>query len=166
MNDLAELRRRTAWRHQLVGWWGLLVFLSLGIGLEALHGFKVGTYLDPEYRMRRLMWTLAHAHGTLLSLVQIVFALGVTQFGTWNVGRLRLASFFLIDGWLLLPLGFFLGGVWHNETDPWIGILLVPIGALFLLVAVFLIALSALGLDRTETSPPLPSADTAQKPAR
>lgn len=134
----------------------MLLFLTLGIGLEALHGFKVGAYLDPEYRMRRLMWTLAHAHGTLLSLVHIAFAWGVTHWGTWNAGRLRLVSFFLIDGGLLLPLGFFLGGLGHNETDPWIGILLVPVGALFLLVAVFLIALSALGLDRTESPPTKP----------
>jgi hypothetical protein len=150
MSDLDDLRQRVAWRHHLIGWWGMLVFLSLGIGLEALHGLKVGAYLDPENRLRRLMWTLSHAHGTLLSLLQIVFALGLGRFGTWNRGRLRLTSFFLIDGWLLLPLGFFLGGLWHNETDPWIGIVLVPIGALFLLVAVFLIALSALGLDRVE----------------
>jgi hypothetical protein len=150
MSDLAELRQRYARRHHLVGWWGLLVFLTLGIGLEALHGLKVGAYLDPEHRLRRLLWTLAHTHGTLLSIVHIVFALGLPHFGTWNRGRLRLTSFFLIDGWLLLPLGFFLGGIGHNETDPGFGVILVPIGALFLLVAVFLIALSALGLDRTE----------------
>jgi len=53
-------------RHLLWGWWGLLVFLSLGIILEALHGFKVGAYLDVGNETRRLMWTLAHAHGTML----------------------------------------------------------------------------------------------------
>ena len=70
MSDaLADVRRRIARRHHLIGWWALLLFLSLGIGLETLHGFKVGAYLDPAHRMRRLMWTLAHAHGTLLAVV-------------------------------------------------------------------------------------------------
>lgn len=136
-------RGRIARRHHLVGWWGLLLFLSLGIALEALHGFKVGAYLDPAHRLRRLMWTLAHAHGTLLALVNIAFAAGLLHLGHWTSGRLKLASFLLIDGLLLLPLGFFLGGFGHGEGDPGIGILLVPIGALLLLLAVALIAWSA-----------------------
>ena len=60
-----------------MGWWGLLLFLSLGIGLETLHGFKIGGYLDPAYRVRRDMWTLAHAHGTLFALVNVAFAAGL-----------------------------------------------------------------------------------------
>ena len=32
--------------HLRVGWWALLLFLSAGIALEALHGFKAGFYLD------------------------------------------------------------------------------------------------------------------------
>ena len=144
MNDLNDLRGRIARRHQLIGWCGLLLFLTLGLGLETLHGFKVGAYLDPEHRNRRLMWTLAHAHGTLISLVNIAFAVGLVQFGRWTPARLKLASFFLIDGLLLLPTGFFLGGVWHTETDPWLGVLLVPLGAVLLLIAVALIAISAM----------------------
>lgn len=145
MNEpLDELCRRIARRHHIVGWWGLLVFLSLGIALETLHGFKVGEYLDPAHRIRREMWRLAHAHGTLLALVHIAFAVGVAHFGHWSAARLKLASFFLIDALLLLPAGFFLGGVWHTESDPWWGVLLVPVGAGFLLVAVLLIAWSAL----------------------
>src|SRR5438132_13795647 len=105
------LRRRLGRRHHLIGWWGLLVFLSLGIGLETLHGFKAGFYLDPAQRLRRLLWTLAHAHGTLLALVHVAFAAGLAQFGHWSDRRLKLASFFLIDALLLLPAGFFLGGV-------------------------------------------------------
>ena len=54
MSDTLDgLRRRLAARHHLFGWCGLLVFLSLGIGLETLHGFKVGYYLDPAHRLRR-----------------------------------------------------------------------------------------------------------------
>src|SRR5262249_8480292 len=143
-----ELRRRLARRHHRIGWCGLLLFLSLGIGLETLHGFKVGSYLDPAHRLRRLMWTLAHAHGTLLGLVHIAFALGLGQFGRWSTKRLRLASFFLTDALVLLPGGFFLGGIGHSEVDPSPGVLLVPVGALLLLIAVGLIAWSATGPDQ------------------
>src|SRR4249920_1725924 len=113
-----DLLRRLARRHHLIGWWGLLVFLSLGIALETLHGFKADFYLDPAHRNRRLLWTLAHAHGTLLGLMNVAFAVGLTQLGRWDVRSLRLASFFLIDALVLLPLGFFLGGLGHTEVDP------------------------------------------------
>ena len=59
------------------GWWSLLLFLTLGIVLEAMHGFKVGWHLDVGNEARRLLWTLAHAHGTLLALIHIGFALTV-----------------------------------------------------------------------------------------
>jgi hypothetical protein len=143
---LTELRRRTARRHHLIGWWGLLLFLTLGIGLETLHGFKVGFYLDPAHQLRRLLWTLAHAHGTLLALIHIAFAAGLDRLGRWTPGRLRLASFLLLDALVVLPLGFFLGGVGHTEVDPSPGVLLVPVGAAFLLAAVALIAWSATAL--------------------
>jgi hypothetical protein len=144
MNDaLLELRKRLARRHQIVGWWALLLFLSLGIALETLHGFKIGFYLDPSHRLRRLLWTLAHAHGALLAVIQICFALSLTQSGRWTEWRLKLASFFLIDALVLLPAGFFLGGLDHSEADPSRGILLVPVGATLLLIAVGLIAWSA-----------------------
>ena len=143
-NDgLEALRKRLARRHHLLGWLGLLVFLSLGVFLEGLHGFKVGFYLDLGNRIRREMWTLAHAHGTLLSLVNIGFAAGLPQFGSWTAGRLRLASFFLLDAAILIPAGFFLGGVSPSEGDPGIGILLVPFGAVLLFVAVALVLWSA-----------------------
>ena len=41
--------------HLCFGWWQLLVFLSLGIALEVMHGFKVGWYLDADHETRRLM---------------------------------------------------------------------------------------------------------------
>ena len=146
VESLPELRRRLARRHHQVGWWGLLVFLSLGIALETLHGFKIGLYLDPPHQLRRLLWTLAHAHGALFALVHIAFAAGLERFGVWSEARLKLASFFLIDALLLMPAGFFLGGVAPSEVDPWWpGIMLVPFGAGFLLAAVALIAWGASG---------------------
>jgi hypothetical protein len=142
-DDLGALRRAVARRHHWVGWSTLLLFLSLGAVLEGLHGFKAGFYLDPSQRLRRELWTLAHAHGTLLALVQIGFAAGLPQFGRWTPGRLRLASFFLLDAALLIPLGFFLGGLFPTEGDPWLGVFLVPLGALLLVVAVTLTLVSA-----------------------
>jgi hypothetical protein len=143
-NDpLDALRRRLARRHYLVGWCGLLVFLCLGGLLETLHGFKLGFYLDPTHKLRRELWTLAHAHGTLLSLVHIGFAAGLLHFGRWSEAGLKLASFFLLDALLLMPLGFFLGGWSPSESDPSLGILLVPLGAVLLLVAVVLVISSA-----------------------
>src|SRR5262249_39270895 len=142
-DDLDGLRRALARRHYLFGWIGLLLFLSLGGALEALHGFKVGAYLDLAHKVRRETWTLAHAHGTLLSLVQLAFAAGVTTLGHWTVARLKLASFLLLDAAELIPLGFFLGGIGHGEGDPSAGILLVPVGALALFVGVCLVVASA-----------------------
>jgi hypothetical protein len=144
---LADLKRRLGRRHHLVGWWGLLAFLSLGVALETMHGFKIGFYLDAAHRLRRLLWTLAHAHGTLLALVNIAFAATLEQFGRWTERRLRWASFLLIEALVFLPLGFFLGGVGHSEVDPSPGVFLVPVGALLLFAAVALVAWSATGGD-------------------
>jgi hypothetical protein len=132
---LPGLRRRLARRHYVFGWCGLLLFLGLGGVLETLHGFKAGFYLDPAYKVRREMWTLAHAHGTLLALVQVAFAAGVGQLGRWTEARLKLTSFFLLDAAVLIPAGFFLGGISPSEGDPAWGVLLVPAGAVLLAVA-------------------------------
>lgn len=140
---LGPLRRRLARRHYLWGWCLLLVFLGLGGLLETLHGFKQGWYLDPEHKMRRELWRLAHAHGTLLALVQLAFAALLTRFGRWTPARLKLASFFLLDAAVLMPAGFFLGGFAHGESDPGPGVLLVPLGAVLLAVAAALTAWGA-----------------------
>ena len=41
----------------------------------------------------------------------------------------------LTAGLIAMPLGFFLGGIWTYGGDPGIGILLVPIGAVLMLIA-------------------------------
>jgi hypothetical protein len=142
-NGVELLRRRLARRHHVVGWSGLLLFLSLGALLETLHGFKIGFYLDPGHKIRRELWTLAHAHGTLLALVHVGFAAGLLHFGRWTEARLRLASFFLTDALVLIPAGFFLGGLTHSEGDPSLGVLLVPLGAVLLFIAVALVIWSS-----------------------
>ena len=151
-DDLSGLQRRLAKRHHLIGWCGLLVFLSLGTFLEALHGFKLGFYLDPGHTLRRQLWTLAHAHGTLLALVNVAFAVGLMHFGRWTAPRLKLTSFFLLDALVFIPLGFFLGGLTHTESDPSIGVLLVPLGALLLFIAVASVIWSAWLESRSVTT--------------
>ena len=129
-------------RHIQFAWWSLLCFLTLGVMLEALHGIKVSWYLKPAFQTRRLMWTLGHAHGTLLAIVHAVFGISL-QFFAHEVARShRWASASFIGASLLLPGGFFLGGVFMYGGDPGIGILLVPVGALLLFVAVLLTALA------------------------
>src|SRR5204863_4037713 len=96
-------------RNLRFGWWSLLVFLSLGGVLEILHGFKVGWYVDVGNDMRRLMFTLAHAHGTALALVNI--AAGLTARNVKRVNARTSVSMSLIWVGILFPVGFFLGGV-------------------------------------------------------
>lgn len=127
-------------RHLRFGWWSLLVFLSLGLALEGLHGLKVEWYVDDSNATRRLMWTLAHAHGALLAMISIVFAATLRHWPVCPSPVRRIASPCLLAASLLLPLGFFLGGLFVHGGDPGLGILLVPVGAVNLLIAVFLTA--------------------------
>ncbi len=127
-------------RHLQWGWWGLLVFLSLGIILEALHGFKVGAYLDVGNETRRLMWTLAHAHGTMLSLIHMAFALSLPHLSSMAQRKARRMSGCLIGASILMPGGFFLGGWVTYGGDPGLGIFLLPIGAFLLFMGVFGVA--------------------------
>jgi hypothetical protein len=125
-----------------IGWWALLIFLTFGIVLETLHGFKIGYYLNADNQTRRLMWTLAHAHGTLLGLINLAFAATLPLLALAPKSR-RIASLLLASATMLMPAGFFLGGVVFYGGDPGFGILLLPLGALFLLIAVFMAARAA-----------------------
>ena len=126
-------------RNLRFGWWSLLVFLSLGAILEALHGFKIGWYVDVGNETRRLMFTLAHAHGTLLALVNI--AAGLTVRAVERFALRPPVSFALIWAAILLPGGFFLGGIVTYDGDPGLGVWLVPIGAALLFYSIAQIAL-------------------------
>ncbi len=136
-------------RHLRFGWWSLLVFLTLGFVLELLHGFKVGMYLDVSNETRRLMWRLAHAHGGLLGVIHILFGLCLRVAPELASVRLPPTSACLIGASLLLPGGFFLGGVTFYGGDPGLGILVVPAGAALLATAVYGIARACAALDRT-----------------
>ena len=151
--DLAGLIRR-----QIVfGWWTLLVSLSLGIFLEAFHGFKAGFYLNVSNETRRLMWTLAHAHGTLLGLVNIAFGVTLKLQNPVPARWQSAAANSLLAATVLVPSGFFLGGIVIYGGDPGLGILLLPLGAVFLLTGVFL---TARGLQKKEAG----SAPASGKP--
>lgn len=122
------------------GWWGILVFLSLGVVLEILHGFKVQWYLHPDYEVRHLMGRLAHAHGTGLSLLMLGFGATLNTVEASTRTRLQLSGVLIRAAVVLVPGGFLLGGLWPHGADPGLGIVLVPIGALALFVAVLRIA--------------------------
>jgi hypothetical protein len=130
----------SARRHLRLGWWSLLFFLSLGILLEAFNGFKVQWYMAVANQTRRELWTLSHAHGTLLALINIAFGLTLRSASGWPSTSRTMASRCLLGATVLLPLGFFLGGFVFYAGDPGLFILLVPIGALLLFAAVLMIA--------------------------
>lgn len=120
------------------GWLLLAIALPFGVTLEALHGFKVQSYLASD--MRREMWRLAHAHGTLLGMLCLVSA-ALAEAHILETIRARVLAM-IRWGAVLMPLGFFLGGVLNSEGDPSLGILLVPPGALLLIVALVRAALA------------------------
>ena len=122
-------------RTRSFGWWSLLVWLSLGMVLEALHGFKVGWYLDVMHDSRRLLLTLAHTHGTVLALVNL--ALAATMRGQeGHAEALARAAVCMRWAVVLMPLGFLFGGIQTMGADPGFAIVLVPVGGIVLLVGV------------------------------
>jgi hypothetical protein len=141
MEPMTDLRRR----HLIVGWLWVTAFTIFGLVLEALHAFKVPWYLSPSVEARRLVWTLGHAHGTLLGLLNLALA------GTWHLlGEtrwVRLASVCLLAGTALVPLGFFFGGFFVYGGDPGLAALLVPAGAALLVLSLLLTAHRALRGD-------------------
>lgn len=121
--------------HLRWGWAALFVFATTGVGLEGLHAFKVGWYLNVGEETRRLMWTLGHAHGTLLGLVHVAFAATLGLAPEFASARRALASRALRLATLLLPSGFYVGGIWPYAGDPGLAIVFLPVGSVLLCVA-------------------------------
>jgi len=121
------------------GWISLAMWIVFGLLIEGLIGFRSPTLLDDS--VRREMFRLAHAHGTLLNLVLIAAAicarLDLIRLARLTAMGLRLAV-------VLLPIGFLFAGIWHFKDDPGVGIFLVPLGAVLLLTSAFQIGLTAL----------------------
>ena len=152
-NDTRVMRR-----HLALGWSMLALFMVLGMGLEALHAFKLGWYLDLSNETRRLMLRLAHAHGALLGVLNIAFALSWRHRVPAGAGLERAVSVGLGVGALLLPLGFLLGGLVVDGGDPNPAVALSPVGALCVAaVAVFmawrLVLRPPTGADVTASTP-------------
>ena len=122
------------------GWWALCGFTALGLVLESLHAFKVGAYLDVGNETRRLLWRLAHAHGALLGLLNVVAALAVRA---WPRLQDRLAERALLSALVLMPSGFFLGGLFANGGDPGASVALAAAGGVALLFGLLRLALKA-----------------------
>ena len=74
--------------------------------------------------------------------MQLGFAFTGLQVPAWRARKRTIASTSLLAAGVLMPGGFFLGGVWVYGGDPGLGILLVPVGGVLLFVAVLLTALS------------------------
>jgi len=108
-------------------------------------------YVDVSNDTRRLMWTLAHAHGVGLALIHVLFALSLPALPA-QPGRNRLVSRCLLAASVLLPGGFFAGGAIYYAGDPGPGILLVPVGAFLLITALFLVARATKQMDRGDGS--------------
>ena len=115
-------------RLMLQGWVSIAGWMSFGLLLEGLLGYKIPAFLEDA--QRRELFRLAHTHGTLLALVLIAAALCGRLF---DIRPPSVALAALRLGAVLMPLGFLLGGIWHPEGDPGVGIWLVPPGALMVI---------------------------------
>jgi hypothetical protein len=104
-------------------------WIFFGLLLDSFMGMKQLFYLsDP---VRREMWRLAHTHGTLMTLVFLAYMhfRGIAKKQHENM---------MFIGALLMPVGFFLGGILTTEIDPFIGVFLVPIGGLLFVLGLLL----------------------------
>ena len=120
------------------GWISLAAWIVFGLLIEGLIGFRSPALLDDS--VRREMFRLAHAHGTLLNLVLVAAAI-CARLDLVRLGRAT--SLGLRAAVILLPIGFLLAGTWHFKDDPGVAIFLVPIGAVLLLATAFQIGYSA-----------------------
>lgn len=120
------------------GWLLLAVSLPFGLTLEAFHAWKAPLYVGSE--TRREMWRLAHAHGTLLGVVCLVFSALADAHVAAGI-RASVARQ-LRWGALLMPVGFLSGGILNSESDPSLGVLLAPVGAALLVAALLRMALA------------------------
>lgn len=127
-------------RHLLIGWWSLCVFAAAGLALEVLLAFKLPLYVDVSNDTRRLVWRLAHAHGTLLGLVNLAFGLLLHALPGFGLARQHTVSAWLRAATALVPGGFFLSGITFYSGDPGLGVVLVPAGAVCFILAAALTA--------------------------
>lgn len=118
------------------GWISVAIWMTVGLLLEGLLGYKAPGYLGDS--QRRELFRLAHTHGTLLGIVLVLAAFTAQRFGAPP----RLAQLGLQAGSVMMPVGFLLAGIWHPEGDPGLAIWLVPPGALLVIFGAVAMALS------------------------
>lgn len=127
------------------GWIGVALWMTFGLLLEGLLGYKAPAYLlDND---RRELFRLAHAHGTILSLLLVAAAICAARIYRQEM---RAALMAMRAGSVMMPLGFLLAGVWHYESDPGLGIWLVPPGALLMIFGVVAFAIAGVEDLRTK----------------
>lgn len=119
------------------GWFSLAAWMAFGLLLEGLIGFRSPALLQDE--LRRDLFRLAHAHGAALNLVLLLADVYGRYLGSSAPG---LGMLSLRAGVIAMPVGFLLGGIWHYESDPGIGIFLAPIGGVLVIFGVIATALS------------------------
>jgi hypothetical protein len=107
--------------HLRFGWTLLAIAIIAGALLETLLGWR--SSLIGADDLRHQLWSLAHFHAAFLALLNLIYPSATKRATTSSA---------LIAGSILLPLGFFLGGLAHPEGDPGIGIWLAPVGAVLL----------------------------------
>ena len=125
-----------ATRLMFQGWLSIVLWMSVGLLLEGLLGYKIPAYLNDLDR--RELFRLAHTHGTFLGLVLIAAALSERR----GARLPRIASMSLSIGAALMPLGFFLAGLWHPEGDPGPAVWIVPPSALLIIFGAVSLALA------------------------
>jgi peptidoglycan/LPS O-acetylase OafA/YrhL len=116
----------------------LAVFLAMGLWLEAMIGLRLGGWADDD--LRREFLRLGHAHGGLLALVNLALAWALERLKTPTAWARRIRGAAWI-GALLVGAGFVAGGLLHGPTDPGMPVLIVPAGALMLVMSLVACAL-------------------------
>ena len=118
-------------KNLIVGMACVIVFMCLGAFLEMNHLTKwVGG-------MTRGMWSLAHAHGTLFGVLNIIIGLLIINLKL-DGKAMRIGSILAIVGVLVFPLGLFLDGI--NMKFEFIA----PLGGLSMIAAWVLTLYSAM----------------------
>lgn len=119
------------------GWIGIAVWMSFGLLLEGLIGFRIPEYLNDP--VRRELFRLAHAHGTLLSLLLLAACLSARS-GIVQPARPGLLA--LMAGAVVMPTGFLLGGIVTYESDPNLLVFLAPVGGVLVIFGIVTLGLS------------------------
>lgn len=120
-------------------WASIAAWMSFGLLLEGLIGYRIPGYVNDE--MRRELFRLAHSHGALLNIILLLVVICVRM---QIVTASKIALWALRIGVIMMPVGFMLGGIWHTESEPGIGIFLAPLGGIMVIFGVISVAISAL----------------------